>query len=124
MNHFLNNIFVFALILILMCAHASIAQVNFTSSNLPVVIIDTKGQTIIDDIRIVADMGIIYNGEGQRNNVTDPHNNCAARVHRCSLKNNTPLKHRMIWATTGMYLYWICRRKMTGYFMRHIVTNH
>jgi hypothetical protein len=73
-------IFVFELILILMCAHASIAQVNFTSSNLPVVIIDTKGQTIVDDVRIVADMGIIYNGEGLRNNVTDPHNNYAGKI--------------------------------------------
>ena len=54
--------------------------VNFTSSNLPVIIIDTHGQYIPDDTKIVADMGIIDNGPGQRNNVTDPHNNYSGRV--------------------------------------------
>lgn len=80
MNHFFKHFLVFASVLILTCAHESIAQVNFTSSNLPVVIIDTKGQNIVDDVRIVADMGIIYNGEYQRNNVTDPHNNYAGKI--------------------------------------------
>jgi hypothetical protein len=45
--------------------------VDFVSSNLPVVIIDTHGQTIPDEPKITADMGIIYNGPGQRNAVTD-----------------------------------------------------
>ena len=49
--------------------------VNFTSSNLPILIIDTHGQEIADDYRITADMGIIYNGPGQRNNMSDPWNN-------------------------------------------------
>lgn len=54
--------------------------VNFTSSNLPVIIIDTNGQYIPDDNKIVADMGIIDNGPGQRNNVTDAHNNYSGRI--------------------------------------------
>ena len=54
--------------------------VDFTSSDLPVVIIDTHGQNIPDYIKIIADMGIIYNGPGQRNNVTDPHNNYSGKI--------------------------------------------
>ena len=50
-------------------------QVVFTSSNLPIVVINTRGQTIIDEAKITADMGIIDNGPGQRNNLTDPFNN-------------------------------------------------
>ena len=46
----------------------------FSSSNLPIVSINTGGQTILDDIRIVADMGIIYNLNGARNYLTDPFN--------------------------------------------------
>lgn len=46
----------------------------FTSSNLPIVSINTNSQTISNNIRIVADMGIIYNGTGIRNNMTDPFN--------------------------------------------------
>jgi hypothetical protein len=44
----------------------------FTSSNLPVISIRTNGQTILDEPKIMADMGIIYNGAGNRNNITDP----------------------------------------------------
>ena len=46
--------------------------VLFTSSNLPIVVINTNGQMIPDDYKITADMGIIYNGEGVRNYLTDP----------------------------------------------------
>ncbi|MBL4654637.1 MAG: CotH kinase family protein, partial [Bacteroidia bacterium] len=52
----------------------------FTSSNLPLVIINTNGQTILDDPRIVADMGIIYNGIGNRNNLTDTSNNYDGQI--------------------------------------------
>jgi len=56
------------------------ATVTLTSTNLPIFVIDTHGQTIIDEARIVADLGIIYNGEGQRNLVTDPFNNYNGRI--------------------------------------------
>ncbi len=52
----------------------SSGQVSFASSNLPIVIINTNGQTIPDEPKITADMGVIYNGSGQRNNITDPYN--------------------------------------------------
>jgi hypothetical protein len=57
----------------------SIAQ-PFTSSNLPVIIINTNGQTIVNDPKITADMGIIYNGVGVRNNVTDPFNHYNGKI--------------------------------------------
>ena len=50
------------------------AAQTFTSSNLPVIVINTNGQTIVDEPKIAADMGIIYNGAGVRNNTTDPFN--------------------------------------------------
>lgn len=55
-------------------------QVDFTSSNLPIVVINTNGQTILNDPRIVVDMGIIYNGEGVRNNITGSFNNYDGKI--------------------------------------------
>ncbi len=46
--------------------------IEFTSSNLPIVIINTDGgATIPDDPRVMADMKIIFRGEGERNYLTD-----------------------------------------------------
>ena len=59
---------------------ASAQSVNFTSSNLPIVVINTHGQTIPDDPKIDADMGIINNPNGARNNVTDPFNEYNGRI--------------------------------------------
>lgn len=53
---------------------------TFTSSNLPIVVINTNGQTIVDDPKIMADMGIIYNGVGVRNNVTDAFNHYNGKI--------------------------------------------
>ena len=59
----------------------SSAQVNFTSSNLPIIIINTNGLTIpYDDPRIVANMGVIYNEQGERNNISDPFNNYSGKI--------------------------------------------
>jgi len=59
----------------------SSAQVNFTSSNLPIIIINTNGLTIpYDDPRIVVDMGVIYNEQGERNNISDPFNNYSGEI--------------------------------------------
>jgi hypothetical protein len=54
--------------------------IEFTSSNLPIVIINTNGQIIPNDNKITADMGIIYNGEGLRNNLNDPCNNYSGKI--------------------------------------------
>jgi subtilisin-like proprotein convertase family protein len=46
----------------------------FTHSNLPIVIINTFSQPIVDEPKINASMKIIYNGPGMINHVTDPPN--------------------------------------------------
>ncbi|MBD2701160.1 CotH kinase family protein [Spirosoma sp. BT702] len=47
------------------------AAQTLTSSNLPILLINTNGQTIYNEPKIVADLRIIDNGAGKRNNVTD-----------------------------------------------------
>ena len=56
------------------------APIQFQSSDLPIVSINTNNQTVQDESRIVADMGIIYNGVGNRNNVNDPFNNYNGKI--------------------------------------------
>lgn len=68
----MKKIWVFIAIIFLKIASSQ--DVNFTSSNLPIVIINTFGQEIPDDYKIIARMGIIYNGEGVRNYISDPFN--------------------------------------------------
>jgi hypothetical protein len=53
---------------------------SFTSSNLPIIVINTNGQTIVDEPKITADMGIILNAGGARNSVTDPFNNYNGKI--------------------------------------------
>ncbi|HEX7358119.1 MAG TPA: hypothetical protein VF270_10460, partial [Ignavibacteriaceae bacterium] len=76
MKNFINTLIVFLLISnSLICQQNNFSGnsstvkkiVEFTSSNLPIVVINTNGQIIPDEIKITADMGIIYNGEGVRN---------------------------------------------------------
>jgi hypothetical protein len=56
------------------------APVDFTSSNLPIIIINTDGQEIVDEPKILARMGIISNHEGSRNNITDQFNDYNGKV--------------------------------------------
>ncbi len=44
---------------------------TFTSSNLPIILINTNGQAILDEPKIIAELRIIDNGAGKRNNLTD-----------------------------------------------------
>ncbi|MFM7672422.1 MAG: CotH kinase family protein [Bacteroidota bacterium] len=53
--------------------HAAHGQV-LTSSNLPIVVVNTNGQGIPNEPRIKAQLGIVYNGEGVRNGINDPRN--------------------------------------------------
>jgi hypothetical protein len=69
------SLFVFALI-----SFPLTAQVNFSSSNLPIIVIDTHGAGIPDEPKVFGDMGIIYNGPGQRNHLTDPFNDYNGKV--------------------------------------------
>lgn len=62
------------ILLTLLLAASSISQVNFTDSDLPIVIINTVGGVPIpDEPRVLAQMEIKYNGPGVRNYMTDPH---------------------------------------------------
>lgn len=49
-------------------------------TNLPIVVINTGGQNIVDDPRIIANMGIIDNGPGNMNCVYDPYNNYNGKI--------------------------------------------
>ncbi|HQD10501.1 MAG TPA: CotH kinase family protein, partial [Flavihumibacter sp.] len=71
---------VFTLLFALLYVLPGFAQFILSSSNLPIVVINTNGQDIPDDPKISADMGIIYNGEGQRNNLTDPFNEYNGKI--------------------------------------------
>jgi len=55
--------------------------IEFTTSNLPIVIITTKpGETIKNEPKITADMKIIHNGDGLRNSVSDSGNVYTGKV--------------------------------------------
>lgn len=53
---------------------------TFTSSNLPIIVINTHGLEIPNAEKITADLGIIYNGDGVRNYLTDPFNNYSGKI--------------------------------------------
>ena len=44
---------------------------TLTSSNLPILKVNTKGKAIVNEPKILADMQLIYNGIGKTNSVTD-----------------------------------------------------
>ncbi len=48
------------------------APFSLSSSNLPIVVINTNGQDIPNDVKITAQMGIVDNGPGNLNHPTDP----------------------------------------------------
>lgn len=52
----------------------------FTDSNIPIVVINTNNQQIPNDPQIMADMGIIYNGVGNRNYMTNPFNHYNGKI--------------------------------------------
>jgi len=58
----------------IMLSFPLISQVTLDSTNLPIIIINTNGQVIPDDPKITVEMGIIYNGPGEMNYITDSWN--------------------------------------------------
>lgn len=62
----LNSIFIFCAVV----SWPAIGQ-TFQSSNLPIVIINTDGQSILNEPKVTVNMKIIDNGPGVRNAVTD-----------------------------------------------------
>ena len=67
-------------ILLLFIHFICISQEKFTSSNLPIVVINTHGQVIQDNPRIVCDMGIINNGFGNINSLNDSFNDYNGKI--------------------------------------------
>ncbi|MBN1465314.1 CotH kinase family protein [candidate division KSB1 bacterium] len=68
------KVFIFSFLFIQMIClvgHAQNQEIDFSSSNLAILIIDTHGEEIIDQRRIPADLQIIHNGSGKRNYLTD-----------------------------------------------------
>ena len=65
-----------------------IAQgVALDSSDLPIIVINSS-QSIVDEPKITADMGIIYNGQGVRNYLADPFNDYNGEIG-IELRGNT-----------------------------------
>ena len=75
-----KNYFIILSLLSIYVVRAQTDSVVFTSSNLPIFVIDTHGQVIVNEPKIEVDLGIIYNGEGVRNNITDPFNHYDGRI--------------------------------------------
>jgi len=64
-------------------------------TKLPIMSINTLGQTIVDNPRIVCNMGLIYHGPGQWNCLTDPFNDYNGKIsieYRGSTSQNFPKK--------------------------------
>lgn len=67
-----KQVFNIVTILLLFVAQTSFAQ--SLKSNLPIIVINTNGQTILDEPKISVSMGIVDNGPGIPNNSLDPFN--------------------------------------------------
>lgn len=65
--------------LVLIVCFSGQAQ-TFSSSNLPIIVINTNGQDIPNEPKIQAEMGIVYNGAGVRNNLSGPYNNYNGKI--------------------------------------------
>jgi hypothetical protein len=65
----------------LSCIFSGTSQTGaLTSSNLPIIVIQTHGAEIVDEPKIQADMGIVFNGDGIRNRITDPFNHYNGKI--------------------------------------------
>lgn len=70
-NRLLKVPLIISFFLITCTGQLSAQDIDFTSSNLPILLIDTHGERIVDPVRIPADLKIIHNGAGERNNLED-----------------------------------------------------
>ena len=61
-------------------SNAGVPPAIFSESNLPIVLIETNGQEIVDEPSIIADMKIISNGNGMTNHVEDVANNYNGKI--------------------------------------------
>ena len=68
------------LLLLLFISCRLYSQVTLITSNLPIVVINTNGETIPDEPKITADMFIVYNGNGNRNHINGPYNHYDGKI--------------------------------------------
>ncbi len=66
--------------LFLIARHLLPAQLELTESNLPIIVINTNGQSIQQEMKITADMGIVANPGGQLNHPGDPFNDYDGKI--------------------------------------------
>lgn len=93
------------------------------TSNLPIVVIDTRAQAILEDPKIMARMGIIDNGPGRTNQLTDPFNGYDGWIgieyrgssRRGTQKSLTASNCATPTKQTAPSRFWQCRRRVTGY---------
>lgn len=67
--------YTFGILFLIIGSFSTTLAQTFTSSNLPIIVITTGGQTISDDPKVNVNMGIIDNGPGNRNYYRNPANN-------------------------------------------------
>ena len=82
------------------------SPMDFETSNLPIIKIDTEGREIVDEPKISAAMGIIDNGPGNVNHIDDPFNDYDGRIGieiRGSSSRMFPKKQYAVelWTATG-----------------------
>ena len=68
------------LLIITLLLTAKLFAQTLDSTNLPIISLNTNFQTIQDEPKITCDMGIIYNGVGAKNHITDPFNNYKGKI--------------------------------------------
>lgn len=74
MNTLKIDSYIIVLLLLLNLTISSFAQVNFSSSKIPIIVINTDSLEIADEYRIVANMGVINNRLGEVNYISDSFN--------------------------------------------------
>jgi hypothetical protein len=70
----------FMALMLNLISNSDIKAIEFSFSNLPIIVINTNGQTILNDQRIIANMDVIYNGSNIRNHIDDPSNNYSGKI--------------------------------------------
>ena len=73
LNLLLTGIFVISVLL-------TSAQDKVFDSNLPIVFVNTNGTEIPDEPKITAELGIVWNENGESNNTHDPHNHFNGKI--------------------------------------------
>ena len=66
--------YTFGILFLIIGSFSNAFAQTFTSSNLPIIVITTGGQTIADNPKVNVNMGIIDNGTGNRNYYRNPAN--------------------------------------------------